>query len=307
MNLTGKRVLVTGGNRGLGLAVVKAMATAGAEVFAWGRDQEVLAEAAESLKEMNLAGSFHRVDVRDEPAVVAAVEAMGPVDVLVNNAGIVRTTPALETPTRDFEDVLETNVTAAFVVTREIARGMVANGSGLIINVASDAAIMGFGRAGAYCASKRCLAWGGAFPRNCGSTAFGLPPFVPGQSGPISWGRERQAPTVWIQTRWRGFWSVSPPSMPESRSRSCWPNRCRPNRKSVPSRRRFGRDRGASGAEWGVGPGTGASWSFSRPLTKRERRRPQSARPVSSVRCSPAYGRARRAGRSCPSAQCPPP
>ena len=157
MNLTGKRVLVTGGNRGLGLAVVKAMATAGAEVFAWGRDQEVLAEAAESLKEMNLAGSFHRVDVRGEPAVVAAVEAMGPVDVLVNNAGIVRTTPALETPTRDFEDVLETNVTAAFVVTREIARGMVANGSGLIINVASDAAIMGFGRAGAYCASKHAL------------------------------------------------------------------------------------------------------------------------------------------------------
>ena len=52
MNLTGKRVLVTGGNRGLGLSVVKAMAAAGAEVFAWGRNQEVLAEAAESLREL---------------------------------------------------------------------------------------------------------------------------------------------------------------------------------------------------------------------------------------------------------------
>jgi gluconate 5-dehydrogenase len=157
MNLTGKRVLVTGGNRGLGLSVVKAMAAAGAEVFAWGRNQEVLAEAAESLREMPGTCSFHRVDVCDEPAVIAAVEAMGPVDVLVNNAGIARTRPVLETSTGELEDVLATNVVGAFVVMREIARGMVANDGGLIINVASDAAIVGISRMGPYCASKHAL------------------------------------------------------------------------------------------------------------------------------------------------------
>jgi len=157
MNLTGKRVLVTGGNRGFGFSVVKAMAAAGAEVFAWGRNQEVLAEAAESLREMPGACFFHRVDVCDEPAVIAAVEAMGPVDVLVNNAGIVRTTPVLETSTGELEAVLATNVVGAFVVMREIARGMVANGGGLIINVASDVAIMGWSRMSSYCASKHAL------------------------------------------------------------------------------------------------------------------------------------------------------
>ncbi|MDP6450223.1 MAG: SDR family oxidoreductase [Lentisphaeria bacterium] len=157
MNLTGKRVLVTGGNRGMGLAIVKAMATAGAEVIAWGRDREAWAVVAEQLKKLTGPCSFRQVDVRDEPAVIAAVADAGPVDVLVNNAGIVRTSPARETPTRDIEDILATNVTAAFVVMREVAKGMVANGGGLIINVASDAAVMGIGRMGAYCASKHGL------------------------------------------------------------------------------------------------------------------------------------------------------
>ena len=91
-------MLVTGGSRGLGLSVVAAMAAAGAAVCAWGRNQEALAAAAESLKDVQEACRFQQVDVRDEQAVVAASEALGPVDVLVNNAGIARSARALETP-----------------------------------------------------------------------------------------------------------------------------------------------------------------------------------------------------------------
>ena len=157
MSLAGKRVLVTGGNRGLGLSVVKAMAAAGAEVFAWGRDEGALAGAAELLKDSEGACHFYRVDVTDEGAVVAAIEAMGPVDVLVNNAGIAYSTATLETPTKELDDTLATNLVGAFVVMREIAKGMVARGGGLIINVASDAAIVGFAGSGPYCASKHAL------------------------------------------------------------------------------------------------------------------------------------------------------
>ncbi len=155
--MTGKRVLVTGGNRGLGLSVVKAMAAAGAEVFAWGRDEKALALAADLVKGLSDFCSFHRVDVCDEPAVIAAIEAMGPVDVLINNAGIARSRKVLETPTKELEDILAINLVGAFVVMREIARGMVENGGGLIINVASDAAIIGISGMGPYCASKHGL------------------------------------------------------------------------------------------------------------------------------------------------------
>ena len=157
MTVVGKQVLVTGGNRGLGLSVVAAMAAAGAEVFAWGRDQQALTMAADQVKDLRGPCSFHQVDVHDERAVVDAVQAMGPVDVLVNNAGIARSAEALKTSTEELVDILTTNVTGAFVVMREVARGMVANGGGLIINVASDAAIMGITGMGPYCASKHAL------------------------------------------------------------------------------------------------------------------------------------------------------
>ena len=184
MSLTGKRVLVTGGNRGLGLSVVKAMASAGAEVFAWGRDQAALARAAELLKDSGGACSFHRVDVCDEAAVVAAIEAMGPMDILINNAGIARATPALQTPTEELEDILTTNVVGAFVVMREIAKGMIANGYGLILNVASDAAIMGFRRSAPYCGSKHALlGMGRSFSAELREQGVRVTTFCP---GPIS-------------------------------------------------------------------------------------------------------------------------
>ena len=184
MSLAGKRVLVTGGNRGLGLSVVKAMAAAGAEVFAWGRDQAALARAAELLKGSQGARHFHQVDVCDEGAVVAAIEAMGPVDILVNNAGIAYSTATLGTPTQELDDTLAVNVVGAFVVMREIAKGMVAQGGGLIINVASDAALVGFSRSAPYCGSKHALlGMGRSFSVELRAQGVRVTTFCP---GPIS-------------------------------------------------------------------------------------------------------------------------
>ena len=181
MSLAGKRVLVTGGSRGLGLSVVKAMAAAGAEVHAWGRDQKSLDDADDLLKDSAGECSFHRVDVADEPAVVAAIDTMGPVDVLVNNAGISYSTPTLETPTKELDDILGINVVGAFVVMREIAKGMVAQGGGLIINVASDAAIVGFPRSGPYCASKHALlGMGRSFSAELRQQGIRITTFCPG-------------------------------------------------------------------------------------------------------------------------------
>ena len=184
MKLAGKRVLVTGGSRGLGLSVAGAMAAAGAAVCAWGRDQEALAAAAESLKEVQGSCRFQQVDVRDEQAVVAASKALEPVDVLVNNAGIASAARALETPTQELEEILRTNVVGAFVVMREIARGMVANGGGLVINVESDDALKGIAGMGHYCASKHgLLGMGRSFAAELRAQKVRITTFCP---GPIS-------------------------------------------------------------------------------------------------------------------------
>ena len=181
MTLIEKRVLVTGGNRGLGLSVVEAMAAAGAEVLAWGRDQEALAAAAYQVRDLEGTCSFYQVDVLDEQAVVGAIEGMGPVDVLVNNAGIARSAEALMTETRELEDILNTNVIGAFIVMREIAKGMVVNGGGLIINVASDAAIMGISGMGPYCASKHALlGMGRSFSQELRTQGVRVTTFCPG-------------------------------------------------------------------------------------------------------------------------------
>ncbi len=155
--LDGKTVLVTGASRGLGRAVVEEFLRAGAQVWAVARDPVVLAEAQEAWN--SLGGVCHTLslDVRDESAVTSFIAGLDRLDILVNNAGIARSRPLLETSTAELREVLETNLVAAFVVLRESARTMVQQGGGVIINIASDAAIKGIARMGPYAASKHAL------------------------------------------------------------------------------------------------------------------------------------------------------
>lgn len=157
-DLTGRRALVTGSSQGIGLALARGLAEAGAQVVLNGRDAGRLADAAQGL-----AGA--RVlpfDVTDAPAVRRAIDAFeteeGPIDILVNNAGMQHRAPLEDFPTEAFERLLQTNVASVFHVGQAVARHMIARGRGKIINIASvQSALARFGIA-PYTATKGAVA-----------------------------------------------------------------------------------------------------------------------------------------------------
>ncbi len=140
-DLSGRVALVTGSSRGLGRAMAEGLAAAGARVVINGVDAVRVAAAVRELVVAGYAAEAAAFDVTDEAAVAqafAAFDARGlAIDILVNNAGIQLRKPMLELSTADWHKVLDTNLTAAFVVGREAARRMIARGQGKIINIGS--------------------------------------------------------------------------------------------------------------------------------------------------------------------------
>lgn len=140
-SLSGKVALIAGSTRGIGWAIGKSMAEAGATVVLNGRDEAKLAERVSELKELGYSASAIAFDVTDEAAAVNAVAAIvkehGRLDVLAVNAGTTHRTALTEHTTEDFLKVINTNVTAAFVLAREASKPMVAQKSGRIIVVSS--------------------------------------------------------------------------------------------------------------------------------------------------------------------------
>ena len=140
-DLTGKIALVTGAYRGLGFAIAKALASAGATVVLNGRKPDELAAAAKRLTDDGLKSGISVFDVADANAVhtaVAAVEAKhGRLDILVNNAGIQRRGALVDFKLSDWDAIIATNLTAPFLVAQAVLAGMIARKSGKIINIAS--------------------------------------------------------------------------------------------------------------------------------------------------------------------------
>ncbi|HYF59348.1 MAG TPA: glucose 1-dehydrogenase [Burkholderiaceae bacterium] len=140
-DLSGRVALVTGSSRGIGLALARALASAGARVVLNGRDGAALAAAAATLRAEGVEAAIASFDVTDEPAVAAAIAAVerdvGPIDVLVNNSGITVRRPLEEFDTDDWERIIATNLTGAFKVGRAVARHMIPRGRGKIVNVCS--------------------------------------------------------------------------------------------------------------------------------------------------------------------------
>jgi gluconate 5-dehydrogenase len=141
-DITGRAALVTGSSRGIGRALAQGMAEAGAEVILNARDDAALGVAADEIEQATGA-AVHTVsfDVTDPGAVAAGIarieESVGPLDICVNNAGMQRRAPFTEFAIADWNALMATNVTSAFLVGREVAIRMKQRGRGKIINIAS--------------------------------------------------------------------------------------------------------------------------------------------------------------------------
>lgn len=153
--------LVTGGSRGLGLSMATAMAEAGATVVLNGRDAKTLSAAAKTLTDRGLKADIAPCDVSDFDAATKMVgdvaKKHGRLDVAVLNAGIQHRQPLLDWDVKDFQRVLDTNLTACFVLAREAARAMLPRGSGRIIMTGSIMGIVARPTIHGYTAAKAGL------------------------------------------------------------------------------------------------------------------------------------------------------
>ncbi len=141
-DLTGRTALITGSVRGIGFSLAEGLCAAGATVVVNGRKQAAVDEAVGKLQAKGYKARGAAFDVADEAAVVTAFEAYDKsgveIDILINNAGIQFRKPMVELELADWQRVLDTNLTAAFIVGREAAKRMIARGrGGKIINIAS--------------------------------------------------------------------------------------------------------------------------------------------------------------------------
>lgn len=140
-SLEGRRALVTGSSQGIGLALAKGLAGQGASVVLNGRSADKLADAAAAMVAAGFAAATAIFDVTDAPAVEAGIASierdLGPIDILINNAGMQFRTPLEDYPHDKWKQLFETNVSSVFYVGQAVARYMIARGRGKIINVAS--------------------------------------------------------------------------------------------------------------------------------------------------------------------------
>jgi 2-deoxy-D-gluconate 3-dehydrogenase len=162
-DLTGRLAVVTGCRRGIGLAMAEALAAAGADIIGVSASLESEGSAAaERVTALGRSFTPYRVDLSDRSATTGLVAALAatarPVDILVNNAGTIRRAPALDHGDGDWDEVLEVDLSAPFVLARGIGRGMVERGRGKVIFTASMLSFQGGVNVVGYAAAKSAIA-----------------------------------------------------------------------------------------------------------------------------------------------------
>ena len=161
-DLTGKRALVTGSSRGLGLAMAKALAQAGAAIVLNARDNVALGAAAQDLAATGASVKAVAFDVTSRDSVNDAVshieDEIGPIDILVNNAGMQIRSSLEAFPPEKFDQVIATNLTSVFNVSQPVARHMIARGAGKIINICSLLSELSRPSIAPYAATKAAVA-----------------------------------------------------------------------------------------------------------------------------------------------------
>jgi NAD(P)-dependent dehydrogenase (short-subunit alcohol dehydrogenase family) len=157
--LAGKTALVTGASSGLGRHFIGVLAAQGAHVIAAARRTNVLDDVVSELRKDGAHARGVILDVRDPESVQQALTQCGPIDIVINNAGVAQTRPALELSEDDWQAVIDTNLSGAFRVAAAAARVMTAAGRpGVIVNIASVLALRVAKQVAAYVAAKAALA-----------------------------------------------------------------------------------------------------------------------------------------------------
>lgn len=157
-DITGRVALVTGATHGLGMAMAVGLAQGGATIVINDINEDKLKEAIADYKSQGITAHGFIFDVTDEVAVtagIAKIEAeVGPVDILINNAGIIKRIPAVEMSVADWQAVINVDLTAPFIMSKAVAKGMIARGGGKIINMCSMMSEVGRNTVSAYAAAK---------------------------------------------------------------------------------------------------------------------------------------------------------
>jgi 3-oxoacyl-[acyl-carrier protein] reductase len=158
--LSGKIALITGGNRGIGLAIAGRLGKLGARLALSGRNVETLQAATDEMRRASYDAMPFRADMMRPDEILGLVEqvhcGMGEIEVLVNNAGLGWFKPVHKFSESDWDTILDTNLKAVFLLSKAVIPEMIMRGSGSIINISSLAGKNTFSNGSVYCASK----WG---------------------------------------------------------------------------------------------------------------------------------------------------
>ncbi|MGS2761039.1 gluconate 5-dehydrogenase [Sinomicrobium sp. M5D2P9] len=157
-SLKDKRAMITGGTHGLGMAMAEGLGEAGAELLITSTTPSKLENALEHYTSKGYKASGYIFDVTDEKAAAENVEKIekevGPIDILINNAGIIKRELALDMAVEDFRRVIDVDLVGPFIMSRLVARGMVERKAGKIINICSMMSELGRNNVSAYAAAK---------------------------------------------------------------------------------------------------------------------------------------------------------
>jgi 2-deoxy-D-gluconate 3-dehydrogenase len=157
-DLTGKIAMVTGASKGIGYGLAKCLASAGAEVLCAARDMAALNQLKAEIENEGGKASAIELDVTSQSSIDAAFSEIsknrGRLDILVNNAGLGFNHPAIAVTEKDWDDMMDVNLKGTFFCAQAAARIMLEQGSGRIINMSSQASVVGIKDHAVYCASK---------------------------------------------------------------------------------------------------------------------------------------------------------
>lgn len=158
-NIQGKIALVTGSTHGLGMAMARGLGLAGATIIVNGNSsQEKIDIAVTKYQKEGIKAFGYKFNVAKEEEVINAIQKIemevGNIDILINNAGIIKRTPLLEMEVSDFKEVVDIDLVSPFIVSKHVVKGMVTRKEGKVINICSMMSELGRNSVGAYAAAK---------------------------------------------------------------------------------------------------------------------------------------------------------